>query len=44
MPATSYNKRASGFEPSALRQNPSLSLRTSDTLKPLSAMREQEIN
>jgi len=32
---TADNKRVSGFVPSALRPNPSLTLRTSDTRKTL---------
>ena len=37
MLATSYNKRVSGFMPSALRPNPRFA-RTSDTRQPLSEM------
>jgi len=33
--ATAYNKRVSGFVPSALHPNPRLSARISDTRQPL---------
>jgi len=37
---TAYNKRVSGFVPSALRPNPRLSARPSDTRQPLSHVAE----